>query len=67
MTPKSQTAHRVKVGAGTTINTGNFENIRIDIGLEVDGVGDPNPTFEKAWAWVEGKVAEKARAIQESV
>jgi hypothetical protein len=57
----------VKVAAGTTINTGNFENIRLDVGIEVDGVGDPNPTFDKAWAWVENKLAEKARSIQESL
>lgn len=57
----------MKVQAGTTINTGNFENIRVDVGLEVDGVGDPNPTFDKAWAWVEAKLGQKAREIQEEL
>jgi hypothetical protein len=57
----------VKVQAGTTINTGNFENIRVDIGLELDGVGDPGPTFDKAWSWVENKLAKKAGEIKDEL
>jgi hypothetical protein len=57
----------VKVNVGTTINTGNFESLRVDVGLEVDGVGDPTPTFEKAWAWAEKKLVEKAHEIKDEL
>lgn len=57
----------MKVSAGTTINTGDFNNIRVDVGLEIDGFGDPNPTFEKAWVWVEAKLIEKAKEVKDSV
>jgi hypothetical protein len=67
LTEKAQTAHRVKVSAGTTINTGNYENLRVDIGLELDGVGDPNPTFDKAWGFVETKLVEKTREIKDEL
>jgi hypothetical protein len=52
---------------GTTINTGNFENLRVDVGLEVDGVGDPTPTFDKAWAWAENKLGQKVREIKDDL
>lgn len=55
------------MAAGTTINTGNYENLRLDFGLEIEGQGNPDATFEKAWAWVEGKLVEKTREIQESL
>lgn len=67
LTPKTPTSHRVKVQVGTTINTGNFENLRVDIGLEVDGVGDPTPTFEKAWTWAEEKLVEKTHEIKDEL
>lgn len=67
MTPKTPTNHKVTVAAGTTINTGNYENLRLDFGLEIEGQGNPDATFEKAWAWVEGKLVEKTREIQESL
>lgn len=57
----------MKVSAGTTINTGNFENLRVDVGLEVDGIGDPTPTFDKAWSWVEKKLVEKATEIKDDL
>lgn len=57
----------MKVQLGTTINTGNFENLRVDVGLEVDGIGDPNPTFDKAWTWAEAKLGKKVREIQEEL
>lgn len=55
------------MAAGTTINTGNYENLRVDIGLELDGVGDPNPTFDKAWSFVESKLVAKTREIKDEL
>lgn len=62
-----KTAHRVKVSVGYTRNMGNFESLRVDIGLELDGVGNPNPTFEKAYAWAEKKLLEKVSEVEEEL
>lgn len=56
--------HRVKVNVGYTRNMGDFESLRIDIGLELDGSGNPNPTFDKAYNWVEGKLLEKMAEVE---
>jgi hypothetical protein len=44
--------HRVKYELTYTKNLGNFENIKIDVGLEADGSGDPSVTFAKVVDWV---------------
>lgn len=56
--------HRVKVSVGYTRNMGNFESLRVDVGLELDGAGNPNPTFEKAYAWAEAKLLEKVSEVE---
>lgn len=53
---KVPTSHRVKVSLGYTRNMGNFESLRLDIGLEVDGYGNPTPTFDKAYSWAEDRL-----------
>ena len=64
LTDPQQTNHRVKVNVGYTRNMGNFESLRLDIGLEVDGVGKPSDTFEKAWEWTEAKLVEKMAEVE---
>lgn len=66
-TDKNQVAHRVKVSVGYTRNMGNFESLRVDVGLELDGVGNPNPTFEKAYGWAETKLLEKVSEVEEQL
>lgn len=61
---KAPSGHRVKVAVGYTRNMGNFESLRVDIGLELDGVGNPNPTFDKAYAWAEEKLLEKVAEVE---
>lgn len=46
---------------------GNFESLRVDVGLELDGVGNPNATFEKAWTWTEAKLVEKVAEVEEAL
>jgi len=46
---------------------GNFESLRIDIGLEVDGYGNPSETFDKAYAWAESKLVDKTTEVEESL
>ncbi|QIN94043.1 hypothetical protein PP459_gp191 [Streptomyces phage Wakanda] len=59
--------HRVKVSIGYTRNMGDFESLRMDIGLELDGSGNPNPTFDKAYNWAEGKLLEKIAEVEEEI
>jgi len=59
--------HRVKVNLGYTRNMGDFESLRMDIGLELDGTGNPNPTFEKAYNWVEGKLLANLAEVEEEI
>jgi hypothetical protein len=59
--------HRVKVTIGYTRNMGNFESLRVDIGLEADGVGNPNKTFEKVYSWTEGKLLEKVAEVEQEL
>ena len=64
---KAASAHRVKVSVGYTRNMGNFESLRIDVGLELDGIGNPDPTFDKAYRWAEGKLLEKAAEVEDEL
>lgn len=59
--------HTVKVSVGYTRNMGNFESLRVDIGLEVKGHGNPNATFDKAYTWAESKLLEKMAEVEESL
>lgn len=59
--------HRVKVTLGYTRNMGNFESLRVDIGLEADGTGSPNETFDKVYGWTERKLLEKVAEIEEEL
>ncbi len=61
------TNHRVKVSVGYTRNMGGFESLRVDVGLEVDGVGNPNATFEKAYNWAEEKLLEKVEEVEKQL
>lgn len=53
--------HTVSVNLGMTVNLGDFESLRIDIGLEVEGKDGESPTqtYERAYKWVEDRLAEK--------
>lgn len=63
----SEANHRVKVMVGYTRNMGNYESLRVDVGLELDGVGNPTPTFDKAYGWAEGKLLEKIQEVEDQL
>lgn len=63
----AQSAHRVKVAMGYTVNMKDFESLRLDFGLEIDGIGNPNVTFEKAYAWTEKKLLDKVTEVKEQL
>lgn len=56
--------HRVSVTVGYTRNMGNFESLRIDVGLEADGYGDPSRTYAKVKSWCEAKLVEAMDEVE---
>ena len=60
---------RVKVGLGYTLNLGNFQSLRID--LEVTDSKregeNTNDTFERVYAFVEDRLAEKVREASSEI
>lgn len=62
-------APRVTVSVGYTRNMGNFESLRIDIGVEDSArngekVGD---TFDRVYAFVEKKLIEKVNEVEKGL
>ncbi len=53
---------KVKVSLGYTLNLGNFESLRIDIGVE-DFVndGDFDAAMQQNWNFVEGLLTQKVK------
>jgi hypothetical protein len=57
---------KVKISLGYTLNLGNFQSLRIDIGVE-DSKRDgetTNDAFERVYQYVEAKLAEKISESQ---
>lgn len=46
--PKAPEPDRIKRSIGLTVNIGNFESIRYDVGLEVSYTGEAGDTREEA-------------------
>lgn len=54
---------KVRVGLGYTLNLGNFQSLRIDLEItdsKRDGE-NTNDAFERVYAFVEDKLAEKVK------
>jgi hypothetical protein len=54
---------KVTVTLGYTLNLGNFQSLRLDLGI-VDGKRDGetiNDAFERVYSFVENKLAEKVK------
>ncbi len=57
---------KVTVALGYTLNLGNFQSLRIDLGVE-DARRDGeniNEAFERVYSFVEAKLSEKVREAQ---
>jgi len=52
---------RVKYNKGRTINIGNFESIRVDVGIELEMAASDgreiDATFDRLKAWVDKRIA----------
>ena len=60
---------RVSAAVGQTINTGNFESVRIDFSVEgsVKEGETPSQALDKAYALVEKKLLEKSQAVRDAL
>jgi len=54
---------KVSVTLGYTLNLGNFQSLRVDLGVEDDKREDEKveEAFERVYAFVETKLAEKVK------
>lgn len=59
--------HRVKYTVGWTANMGNFESLRVDVGLEIDGTGNPDATLAKVARWVEDNLGERVAEVKKTI
>lgn len=59
---------KVKVALGYTLNVGNFQSLRIDIGIEDSRRDGETITdaFERVYSFVETKLSEKIKENQET-
>jgi hypothetical protein len=60
---------KVTVALGYTLNVGNFQSLRIDIGIE-DSRRDGeniNDAFERVYAFVEDKLTEKIKEASSEI
>ena len=60
---------KVTVSLGYTLNVGNFQSLRIDIGIE-DSRRDGeniNDAFERVYSFVEDKLTEKVREASSEI
>lgn len=56
---------RVKVGLGMTINLGNYESARVDVGVELPcRVAEVNDAFGLAWEAAEHEVRQQIRSVR---
>lgn len=55
---------RVKIGLGATINMGNYETIRVDVGFEKDVLEDSQEAYDRCFAEV---LAETRRRLEDVV
>ena len=61
--------HRVDVRMGFTRNLGNFESLKMDVGLAIDGKPGENPqqTFDKVAAWVEKQLVARFQKVTQEL
>lgn len=62
-------SHRIKYSLGWTANMGDFESLRVDLGIEVDGEGDekPSETLAKARKFVEKQLGVAVAEVKASI
>lgn len=59
--------HRVKYDISWTANMGNFESLKVNVGLEQDGFGHPDATFAKVREWVENNLGDAVLEVKATI
>jgi len=60
---------RITVSLGYTLNLGNFQSLRVDLGVEDSRRTDEkvDEAFERVYAFVESKLAEKVKEASSEI
>ncbi|QWT29944.1 hypothetical protein SEA_SHAM_50 [Streptomyces phage Sham] len=64
---KPETKHVVNYELTWTRNMGNFESLKVTVGLSADGYGNPDPTMAKVRAWVEDNLGTAVEEVTQAV
>lgn len=67
MSELTEKTHRVTYAVGYTANMGNFESLRVDLSLALDGVGNPNETLAKVSKWVEDNLGTRVAEVRATI
>lgn len=59
--------HTVNYELTWTRNMGNFESLKVTVGLSQEGVGHPDKTLAKVREWVETNLGVAVEEVTESV
>lgn len=64
---KTEKKHVVNYELTWTRNMGNFESLKVTVGLSQDGFGHPDKTMEKVRGWVEDNLGKAVEEVTEAV
>lgn len=64
---KPEKKHIVNYELTWTRNMGNFESLKVTVGLSQDGFGHPDATMAKVREWVESNLGTAVEEVTEAV
>lgn len=64
---KPEKKHVVNYELTWTRNMGNFESLKVTVGLSADGYGNPDVTMSKVREWVENNLGTAVQEVSEAV
>jgi hypothetical protein len=67
LTPKNEKKHEVNYELTWTRNMGNFESLKVTLGLSQEGYGHPDATLVKVREWVEDRLSVAVEEVSEAV
>jgi len=59
--------HEVRYDLSWTKNMGNYESLKVNLGLSLDGTGNPDATLAKVRTWVEENLATAVQDVSEAI
>jgi hypothetical protein len=67
LTAPPEKMHRVNYELTWTKNMGNFESLKVTVGLAADGTGNPDVTLAKVRDWVEENLGTAVADVTETI